>query len=155
AAATLNAHGSVGQVYVTGAGPGSRVALLGRTGRVVAVRSADSLGGVLFRNVLPGAGYRARLARGHAASGPLSVLPPRPAPPSTSVYRQSIPADGYGYITMRDGIKLAIDVHPPESLSGPVTPSTGSTPTLIEYSGYGYANPAGPQSGIATIANLM
>jgi predicted acyl esterase len=28
-------------------------------------------------------------------------------------------------------------------------------PTLIEYSGYGYANPAGPQSGIAALANLM
>ena len=28
-------------------------------------------------------------------------------------------------------------------------------PTLIEYSGYGYANPAGPTSGIAVLANLM
>jgi len=28
-------------------------------------------------------------------------------------------------------------------------------PTLIEYSGYGYANPAGPQSGIAAIANAL
>ncbi len=32
---------------------------------------------------------------------------------------------------------------------------TGPTPTLIEYSGYGYADPAGPQSGIAILANLM
>ena len=32
---------------------------------------------------------------------------------------------------------------------------TGPTPTLIEYSGYGYADPAGPQSGIAVLANLM
>ena len=31
----------------------------------------------------------------------------------------------------------------------------GPTPTLIEYSGYGYADPAGPQSGIAILANLM
>src|ERR671935_116812 len=28
-------------------------------------------------------------------------------------------------------------------------------PTLIEYSGYGYANPAGPTNGIAVLANLM
>ena len=28
-------------------------------------------------------------------------------------------------------------------------------PTLIEYSGYGYANPAGPENGIAVLANLM
>ena len=32
---------------------------------------------------------------------------------------------------------------------------TGPTPTLIEYSGYGYADPAGPQSGLAILANLM
>jgi len=36
------------------------------------------------------------------------------------------------------------------------TPSyTPPYPTLIEYSGYGYANPAGPESGIAVLANLM
>ena len=154
AAATLNAHGSVGQVYVTSLAPGARVSL-GRNGRVLAVRSADSLGGVLFRNLPPGTGYRVRLASGRAGSGALRVLSTRPAPPSTSLYRQSISADGYGYITMRDGIQLAIDVHPPESVSGAVLAPTSPTPTLIEYSGYGYADPAGPQHGIATLANLM
>src|SRR5947208_3495076 len=56
---------------------------------------------------------------------------------------------------MRAASMHAVDVRPPEALCGPVTPATGSAPTLAEYSGYGYANPAGPQSGIATIANLM
>jgi uncharacterized protein len=32
---------------------------------------------------------------------------------------------------------------------------TGPTPTLIEYAGYGYADPAGPENGISLIANLM
>ncbi|MBV9603742.1 MAG: CocE/NonD family hydrolase, partial [Solirubrobacterales bacterium] len=54
---------------------------------------------------------------------------------------------GYGYLTVRDGIKLAIDVRLP---SGP-----GPYPTVVEYSGYGYADPAGPQSGIAPIANVL
>ena len=46
-------------------------------------------------------------------------------------------------------------------VTAPSSPSTctflgkGPFPTLIEYAGYGYANPAGPQSGIAVIANLM
>ena len=36
------------------------------------------------------------------------------------------------------------------------TPSyTPPYPTIIEYSGYGYANPAGPENGIAVLANLM
>src|SRR5947208_11656946 len=56
---------------------------------------------------------------------------------------------------MRAASMHAVDVRPPEALCGPVTPATGSAPTLAEYSGYGYANPDGPQSGIATIANLM
>src|SRR5207253_8267461 len=62
--------------------------------------------------------------------------------------------------------KLAIDVHPPTSPAGepgfppgthfPNGPDyTPPYPTLIEYSGYGYANPAGPVSGIAVLANLM
>src|SRR5207302_1825023 len=38
----------------------------------------------------------------------------------------------------------------------PTTPASGPPwPTLIEYSGYGYADPAGPQNGIAVVANLM
>jgi putative CocE/NonD family hydrolase len=33
--------------------------------------------------------------------------------------------------------------------------SRGPYPTLVEYSGYGYADPAGPDSGIAQIATLL
>ena len=41
-------------------------------------------------------------------------------------------------------------------IPGVPTPSyTPPYPTLIEYSGYGYANPAGPENGIAVLANLM
>src|ERR1044071_3078133 len=104
AAADVNAHGSVEQVYATGLTPG--------------------------------------------------------APATLDVYTQSTPPDGYGYLTTRDGTKLAIDVHPPQDVSNaegidlPTLPS-GPSPTLIEYSGYGYAAPAGPQNGIATVANLM
>src|SRR5205085_1093457 len=111
------------------------------------------------------------------------VLSTRPAPPSTAGYGQALPSRGYGYLTTRDGTKLAIDVHPPEDIANalpagttiddlvhalppgvhlptPVPPAppgavTPPTPTLIEYSGYGYADPAGPQNGIAIIANLM
>ena len=161
AAPGFSAHGSAEQVYVTGLAPRARTSLLDRTGRTVATKRADGLGGLLFRNVEPGGGYRVRLTGGGAKSGPLRVFSTRPAPPSTDVYDQSIPPSGYGYLTTRDGIKLAIDVHPPSDVtsvlpSGPL-PSvpSGPTPTLIEYSGYGYANPAGPTNGISIIANLM
>ncbi len=147
------ARGSVEQVYATGLGPGQRMRLVAGDGRVIATQRADSLGGLLFRNVPPGTGYRVRLDPDRAQSPRLTVLSTRPAPPSTSFYRQAVASSGYGYIAMRDGIKLAIDVHPPfgSSAASVLRP----TPTLIEYSGYGYADPAGPDSGIATLANLM
>ena len=57
------------------------------------------------------------------------------APNSTAIYNQTLPAGGYGYLTTRDGTKLAINVH----LPGPA--EDGPYPTLVEYSGYGYAEP--------------
>ena len=160
-AASFQAHGSVEQVYATGLSPGARVVLFDRRGRRLASKPADSRGGVLFRNVAPGRGYRLRLLSGGRRSDSLRVLSTRSAPPSTELYNQPIPASGYGYLTTRDGTQLAIDVHPPQDVSHiasglevPTLPS-GPTPTLIEYSGYGYADPAGPQSGIAILANLM
>lgn len=156
AAQAFDAHGSVEQVYVTGLAPGAQMSLRNHAGRKVATKRADAEGGLLFRNVKPGNGYRV------GSSGPLTVLPKRAAPPSTDVYNQSIPSSGYGYMTTRDGTKLAIYVHPPQDVTNaspvglPIPPlQNGPTPTLIEYSGYGYADPAGPQSGISIIANLM
>ncbi len=160
AEAPFVAGGSVEQVYATGVAPGAEVTLLGPRGQVVETRQAKSLGGVLFRNVPPGRGYRVRVANG-PTSDRLSVLPVRSAPSSTAVYDQVIPQDGYGYLTTRDGTKLAYSVHPPQDAANalgydlPHLPANVPTPTIIEYSGYGYANPAGPQSGIAAMANLM
>ncbi|MDX6656633.1 MAG: uncharacterized protein QOH62_1426 [Solirubrobacteraceae bacterium] len=158
---SFKAQGSVEQVYVTGLGAGARMSLLDRAGRTVATKPADALGGLLFRNVKPGTGYRVRPFAGGPESAPLTVVSTRPAPPKTDVYDQAIASDGYGYLTTRDGTKLAISVHPPQDVSNaagvnlPQLPVGGPYPTLIEYSGYGYADPAGPQNGIATVANLM
>jgi predicted acyl esterase len=159
--ASFDARGSVEQVYATGLLPGAQVSLYDSEGQEVATKNANDLGGVLFRNVVPGDGYRVGLPSNGSESPPLRVLTTQSAPPSTDVYNQSIPSSGYGYLTTRDGTKLAIDVHPPQDVTHvlpgvelPPLPS-GPTPTLIEYSGYGYANPAGPESGISILANLM
>jgi hypothetical protein len=155
----VNARGSIEQVYATGLEAHERATLLDRRGRTLASRRATAEGGVLFRHVKPGGGYRVRT--GGAKSGPLTVLTKRSAPPSTDIYDQDIPADGYGYLTTRDGTKLAINVHPPQDVTTvlpgldlPPLPA-GPTPTLIEYGGYGYADPDGPESGISIIGNLM
>jgi predicted acyl esterase len=161
-AAAIDAHGSAEQVYVTGLSPGARMSLVDRSGRTVATKRANAQGGLLFRTVRPGTGYRVRPTGGSAESGPVTVLSTRSEPPSTDAYNQTVPSSGYGYLTTRDGTKLAIYVHPPQDVTNalptgplPQVPAGGPYPTLIEYSGYGYADPAGPQSGIAIIANLM
>lgn len=155
------ARGSVEQVYVTGLTPDAEVELLDSVDQTIAAKRANSNGGVLFREVTPGSDYRVHLTATGETSEPLTVLTAQSAPPSTDVYDQVIPQDGYGYLTTRDGTKLAYSVHPPQDALNalghdlPHLPVGVPTPTLIEYSGYGYANPAGPQSGIAAMANLM
>ncbi len=146
-AAQLRVGGSVNQVYVTGARPGEHLALVNRRGARVGIQTAGALGGLIFRGVKAGPGYRVRPAVGGAASAPVTVLPDRSAPPDTRIYDQRITSSGYGYLTTRDGTKLAIDVRLP---AGP-----GPYPTLIEYSGYGYADPAGAENGISPIATLL
>ena len=161
AEAAVSAHGSAEQVYATGLRPEARASLLDRAGKTVAKERASRQGGVLFREVKPGSGYRVRVSKGGGTAGPLRVDSTRSAPRDTDVYNQPIPSDGYGYLTTRDGTKLAYSVHPPLDavnalgLDLPQLPVSPPYPTLIEYSGYGYARPSGPQSGIATVANLM
>jgi predicted acyl esterase len=142
AASALTVRGSVEQVQVTGAKKGQKLVLQDKSGHKVATQRAGSLGGAVFRDVKPGSGYRI------AGAPKVTVLPDRSAPPSTKPYNQKIPSDGYGYLTTRDGTKLAIAVRLPGGAKAPY-------PTLIEYSGYGYANPPAGQSSIAQIAQLL
>ena len=133
-----------------------------RAGRGSRTRNANDLGGLLFRNVagrrLPRAPRVERRDVGPAdgadeAVGAAVDRRPRPDDP---VRRLRLPDH-------RDGTKLAYSVHPPSDVTNvggvdlPHNPAGDSvpSPTLIEYSGYGYAKPDGPQSGIATLANIM
>src|SRR3954470_11052707 len=175
AAASFEARGSTEQVDVTGLTPNAPVSLVNSSDTVVQSRNANSLGGALFRDVAPGSGYTVQ--SGAETSDPLTVsadpikadTSAAPSDPGT-LYSQTLLTHGYGYMTMRDGTKLAYDVHPPTDVAsslpaGPLSsaiaaaaPALGtpdSAPTLVEYSGYGYANPAGPVSGIEALANLM
>jgi predicted acyl esterase len=163
-AAGFTARGSAKQVYVTGVTPGKTVALVDPTGHRVAAKPADALGSALFRDIEPGNGYHVRLLPNGQPSHPITVHSIQAAPWNPEVYNQTIPDHGYGYLTTRDGTKLAYTVHPPTSLGGmgksgvqaPAGPAYAPPyPTLIEYSGYGYARPSGPVSGIAILANIM
>ena len=164
AAATFTAKGSAKQVYVTGAKPGATVKLVDSSGTTVAKRTVNALGGTLFRHVKPGTGYRVKQLPSGPRSQALTVHGNSPKQWNPSIYDQPIKTDGYGYMTTRDGTQLAYRVWLPTELggakdtpglTGPFGPYSSPYPTLIEYSGYAYADPAGPTSGIAALANLM
>ena len=162
--AGFTARGSARQVYAVGLPAGAKVQLLDKHGDVVQRQRATSLGGVLFRRVDPGRGYRVRAVSTGKTSAPVRVRTNRPRQWNPTIYDQEIPSEGYGYLTTRDGTKLAYTVHPPTKPAGiggaPIPIPAGASytppyPTLIEYSGYAYADPSGPTSGIAAVANAM
>ena len=129
--------------------PRHKLRLLDRDRERVAVKPVGSLGGVLFRRVDGGQGLPGPRANDGSLSTRVNVLSGRPSPRTHGIYNQTLPAGGYGYLTTRDGTQLAISVR----LPGPV--EDGPYPTLVEYSGYGYANPAGAESGISQVGNLL
>src|SRR3954447_25926342 len=122
AAASFDARGSTEQVDVTGLTPNAPVSLVDSSDTVVQSRNANSHGGALFRDVAPGSGYTVQ--SGAETSDPLTVTadpikagtsaaPPDPG----TLYSQTLLTHGYGYMTMRDGTKLAYHVHPPTDVA--------------------------------------
>ncbi|MCC6216532.1 MAG: CocE/NonD family hydrolase [Polyangiaceae bacterium] len=115
----------------------------------------------------PGGGYTIRdlTQSPPEASPPFAVLGVHDAP-DTSAYEgqplggvhygfTGVPStedlsEGFGYITVRDGVKLSVMVRFPD----PVLWGSGPWPTVIEYSGYGTSRPEGPDPG-SRIATLL
>jgi predicted acyl esterase len=143
--AEFEVHGSVGQVWLTGARPGERLRLVDRRDRLVATAEADGRGSLIFRDVEPGRGYR--VASDATVSERVEVTAPDDHP-NASFYRRQEIGEGYGYVETRDGTLLAINV----KLPGPV--EDGPYPTLIEYSGYSPADPDSPQPATLITQNL-
>ena len=147
--ASYAAHGSVGQVWITGAEPGEELRLVDRDRSVVQTGAADAEGTLIFRDVPPSTGYtvRATVAGETAASEPLAVTEANDAP-DASFYAQQTVVDGYQYVETRDGTLLAINV----TLPGPI--DGGPYPTVVEYSGYSPADPDSPQPSTALATAL-
>jgi predicted acyl esterase len=147
--ATYVARGSVDQVYVIEAEPGTMLTLADATGKAVQTGTADDQGSFIFRDVPPGGGYTVQAPSGSdtAASEPVDVTTPDEVP-DQSFYSSQTVVDGYQYIETRDGTLLAINVILPGPIDG------GPYPTVIEYSGYDPANPDSPQPSTAIASAL-
>ena len=170
----LRLIGGVETLTVTGAAPGTHLRVMTATGQSLVTLVADDAGNahVVFvppehRVIAEPSDLVDALATGHALApgkytvveeppdgsspvthGPVSVLAVDDHPDPSS-YDQDI-GEGYGYLTVRDGVSLSIMVRfPNEDLYGPAP-----WPTVIEYSGYDPSNPDAPQPG-SLLANLL
>ena len=131
---TFKACGSVGDAYVTGAEPGSELSLYDNNGQQVEAGEADEFGAKVFYDIAPGPGYTVRTPS--VSTGAFPVLAPDENP-KRSFYDQIDLKPGLNYVTMRDGVELAMTVRLPSGK----TMADGPFPTFIEHSGYETAAP--------------
>jgi pimeloyl-ACP methyl ester carboxylesterase len=180
AAADFEIRPGTEEVTVVGVEPEQRLSLVDADGRRLVVLKADTFGQAHFsylpdelaefqtgaRAKLPtdqgyvvpaGKGYTIRLED----TDPVQVTEPfevwgyedHPDPSffddqAGEIGPEGDATDWFGYATMRDGVQLSLNVR----LPGPV--EEGPYPTVIEYSGYGPANPDRTEPG-SMIAGLL
>lgn len=140
-AATYKARGSVGDAYVTGAKPNTSLMLVNKKERVIRTGKTDQFGAKIFYDVPPGANYsvRTRVNKKRVlGTKKFPVLKPDDNPDQSfykSKERELKP--GLNYVTMRDGVELAMTVRLPPGKKL----SDGPFPAMIEHSGYQTAAP--------------
>ncbi len=138
ALADFKARGSIGQAYVEDVDNSGKLLLVDSRGVVVGQGSPDRFGSKIFRYLKPGPGYTVRQRWGGKVSGTkkFSVLRAG-ANPKQSFYDRKELHEGLNYVTMRDGVELAMTVRLPADK----TMADGPFPTMIEHSGYQTAAP--------------
>jgi predicted acyl esterase len=147
--APFKARGSIGEAYVLGAHKGDRLQFVTVGGRVVGRGIVDRFGSLIFRDVKPGAGYTVRQIKGHRtlSTKPFAVLSTKSNPPHSFFARKKL-AQGLNYVTVRDGVELAMTVRLPAGK----TLKDGPFPTIVELSGYQTAAPHDLFASIAAAA---
>lgn len=122
---------SVNQLAVLDTTPGEQVDLLDADGSVVGTGTVDEYGSLLWRELEAGS-YSVRVDG--VTAGPYTVTDEDGPAPDQSFYDGQTLANGFGYITTRDGTTLSANVSLPSG--------QGPFPTVVEYSGYDPSNPA-------------
>ncbi|MDQ5895016.1 MAG: uncharacterized protein QG596_1277, partial [Actinomycetota bacterium] len=131
--------GSIQQIWVQDAAPGSTILLVNPDNRVIRKSKTDTFGSKIFREVRPAPGYRVIRRQGEDVAGSNKVRSLKPGANPPQSYYDNLPPlkEGLNYVRMRDGITLAVTVRLPSGLDI----EHGPFPTVIEHSGYGTAAP--------------
>ena len=139
--ATLDAkvRGSIKADLRPGRRARSRVLLVNPNRRVIRKARTDAFGSMIFREVKPKFGYRVLNRQGDGFAGSRKVRSLKPGANPKQSYYDNLPPlkEGLNYVTMRDGVELAMTVRLPAGQDI----DDGPFPTLIEHSGYGTAAP--------------
>ncbi len=134
--AAFATHGSVNQIWLTGARPHEQLRLVDGDDRLVTTATADANGSLIYRDVERGRHFR---VAGNGTVGTAVDVASSTHAPGASFYATQHIGPGYGYLQTRDGTLLSMNV----TLPGP--PDKGPYPTVVEYSGYSPSDPAAPQ----------
>jgi predicted acyl esterase len=138
---TLDAkvRGSIKQVYVQDAEPETTVLLVNPNGRVIRTAQTDAFGSKIFREVRPKWGYRVLQPGNAGVAGSRKMRSLKPGDNPKQSYYDKLPPlqEGLNYVTMRDGVKIAMTLRLPIGKDI----DDGPFPTVIEHSGYGTAAP--------------
>ena len=151
ATSAFKVRGSVEQIAVWKAPPGTKLEVHDAADKVVASGEADKQGSLIFRHVPPGDDYAVSAPDlGPAAvQKPVRVTTAASSLPKQEFYSGQKLKAGYNYLTTRDGTQLAAFV----TLPGP--PSQGPYPTIVNYSGYDPARPGEPVAGAESLCSAF
>jgi predicted acyl esterase len=137
-----------GQVAILDAPPGADVRLLVGGDAVIAEGDVDLAGSLLFRNVEPGS-YTVELEDAGDFTMTDVEVPGFDEPPPREFFDEQQIDPGYGYVTVRDGTTLSVNVVLPGDVAD------GPFPTVVEYSAYDPSDPTGTGVGLASLATAL
>ena len=115
---------------------------------VIAEGDVDLAGSLLFRNVEPGS-YTLELEDAGTVTTEDVDVPGFDQPPPQEFFADQQIGPGYGYVTVRDGTTLSVNVVLPGDVSD------GPFPTVVEYSAYDPSDPTGTGVGLASLATAL
>jgi uncharacterized protein len=142
--AGFSVRGSVQQIAVWKAPPGTTIQVQDSSGKVVTSAKTDTLGSILFRKLTPGdyAVVGSDLVPPEVHQ-PIHVMGIPDSQPAQDFYTKQTLVQGLNYITTRDGTTLSAYV----TFPGPA--ANGPYPTVVNYSGYNPSQPGAPVTGFA------
>ncbi len=134
--ASYKGVGGIRYAYVVDAPKNTQLIAYDAMGKQVGAGTTDRFGSLIVRGLQPGKGYRFQTqSTPRLETNVFEVLDENVAP-DPALYKQDL-QPGINYVTMRDGVELAMTVRLP---SGKQL-TDGPFPTVLEYSGYAVAAP--------------